>query len=110
MAKNHPLRSMRIIRGMTQIELAKAAGLSQQLMSKLENGSIRIGTERAQELATILECKAADLLPALAETSQPWTETAQELELLTAFRLLSDVNRKVIMQMAHTLRSLPVAS
>lgn len=96
------LRLRRIQRGLSQAALAKSAGISQQLMSKLEKGTIAMSPERAQSLAAILGCRAVDLLPAFA--NQPTPEGAEEAELLHVYRALSPDRRNVLMQMARTFR------
>ena len=56
------LRERRRAAGMTQAELAAAAGLSRSYLSEVECGRESISLERAARLADALECRLADLL------------------------------------------------
>ena len=56
------LRERRREAGMTQAELAAAAGLSRSYLSEVECGRESISLERAARLADALECRLADLL------------------------------------------------
>ncbi len=103
MATHHnPLKFKRIGAGMTQAALASAAGISQQLMSKLESGLIDLKPERAQEFAKILGCSAIELLPAFQ--TDPATEQ-QEVEMLRIYRDLDPSNQDMLVQFARTLHA-----
>ncbi|MBI4785462.1 MAG: helix-turn-helix transcriptional regulator [Chloroflexi bacterium] len=56
------LRERRKQQGMTQAELAVAAGLSRSYLSEVECGQESISLERAERLAEALGCKLSDLL------------------------------------------------
>ena len=99
----NPIRLRRIAKGMTQSELASAAGISQQLMSKLESGKINLKPEKAVEFAEILGCRPAELIPALALSPQPETKNLQELRLLTLYRELKPDQQIVISNMAELM-------
>jgi transcriptional regulator with XRE-family HTH domain len=96
------LKVRRIQRGLSQAALAASVGISQQLMSKLEKGTISMTPERAQTFAAILGCKAIDLLPAFA--NQPTPEGAEETELVQLYRAIDTDQRRILMQIARTLR------
>jgi transcriptional regulator with XRE-family HTH domain len=102
METNTTLRLRRIQRGMSQAALAASAGISQQLMSKLEKGKIALTPERAQTFAALLGCKAIDLLPAFA--GQPVPEGNEEAELLRIYRALTPDKRAMLAQIARTFR------
>ena len=106
MTQTNPLRLRRIAKGMTQSAVAAAAGVSQQFLSKLENGRAQINAEKATLFAGILGCRPAELLPALTLTPQPDTEGVMELELLMLFRRLSPHDRSVYLAIGRTLEGL----
>jgi DNA-binding XRE family transcriptional regulator len=56
------LRQRRLETGMTQAELAAAAGLSRSYLSEVECGREGLSLERAARLADALECSLIDLL------------------------------------------------
>jgi len=98
-----PLRLRRIAKGMTQADLAEAAGISQQLLSKLESGKINMKPEKAVLFAEILDCRPAELMPALAMTPQPETQNLQELKLLTYYRSLTPDQQQTIYSLAEVM-------
>lgn len=98
-----PLKLRRVTAGMTQHELASAANISQQKLSKLETGAARMKASDAMTLANLLGCRPAELLPELALTQQPDTDSEQELDLLQQFRQLSPTNRSHIMTLVASM-------
>ena len=56
------LRQRRLETGMTQAELATAAGLSRSYLSEVECGREGLSLERAAKLADALKCPLVDLL------------------------------------------------
>lgn len=101
----NPLRLRRLAKGMTQADLAKAAGISQQLLSKLESGKIRISAPKAVQFAELLDCRPAELLPALAMSPQPETKNTRELMLLEMFRSLNDEQQDILYNLASLMVS-----
>lgn len=57
------IRTRRKARKMTQIELAKRAGLSQAGLSTIEGGEDNVKVETLRGIATALGCATVDLLP-----------------------------------------------
>jgi molybdate-binding protein/transcriptional regulator with XRE-family HTH domain len=55
------LRKFRLARGLSQLELAKKAGLSRQSLSALESGRVVPGTDVALRLAQALDCRLESL-------------------------------------------------
>jgi DNA-binding XRE family transcriptional regulator len=64
-----PLRFWRTKRGMTQAELASAAGLSQSFLSDLETGKAEGGARALRALADALCVTLDDLVPGAAEAA-----------------------------------------
>jgi DNA-binding XRE family transcriptional regulator len=62
-AGSAPLRAIREHRGLTQMALAAAAGLSQTIISKLESGERTAKAPQLKALALALQVSAADLIP-----------------------------------------------
>jgi cyanate lyase len=52
--------------GIYAVDVARAAGLSASVLSRLQNGHQRATAEQAQRLADLLELPVADLFPELA--------------------------------------------
>ncbi len=62
------IRELRIARGLSQEDLAQAIGRQKALVSKLENGKIKLNQQYMELLAEALSCALADLLvPAAAK-------------------------------------------
>lgn len=58
------IRELRDVRGMTQAELSKAAGINRITLSKIERGHEDVGILRLTRLATSLDVSVADVLEA----------------------------------------------
>lgn len=56
------LRSLRIQKGWTQLELAFNAGLTPTTVSRLENGWQSPNLDTARRLATVLDCRLDELV------------------------------------------------
>ena len=52
-------------RGMTQAELARAAGLSRITIAKYETGKIGMSVRSAQKLSSALGCAVGDIIPVI---------------------------------------------
>lgn len=59
----HPLREIRLVRGLTLEELADQTDLSPSYLSRLESGSRRLNADIMNKLANALGCHPGDLLP-----------------------------------------------
>lgn len=69
-AKAHTLRSIRAVLGLTQEELADAAGISARTLASLESGDTATQVGKLEALANAISargfaCSAADLLAAV---------------------------------------------
>lgn len=56
------IRSLRLERGLSQIELAEKVGISQAMLCYIERGTRVVSLPLAAQLASILGCKLEDLL------------------------------------------------
>jgi transcriptional regulator with XRE-family HTH domain len=56
------VRIIRELQGMSQNELANAAGIPQSTISAIENDRVNLGVERAKQLARVLKCHPAVLV------------------------------------------------
>lgn len=100
MSNQSPLRLRRISAGFTQAALASAAGISQQLASKLENGHVAMTPEHAKRFASILGCSALDLLPDLSGATP---DDQDEMELVLIYREMPDHLRENFLNLGRTL-------
>jgi transcriptional regulator with XRE-family HTH domain len=51
----HPVRMMRVSKGLTQLQLAKAVGTTKTFVSKIENRSLNLSVEKAKILASYFD-------------------------------------------------------
>ena len=56
------VRAGREINGLSQVELAKATGLTQSAISGIETGALTLGAERAERIARVLRVHPGVLL------------------------------------------------
>jgi transcriptional regulator with XRE-family HTH domain len=56
------VRIIRELQGLSQNELAAAAGIPQSTISAIENDRVNLGVERAKQLARVLKCHPAVLV------------------------------------------------
>ena len=56
------LRGLREARRLSQNALARLSGIPQSAISAIENNRIRLGIDRARQLALALRCHPADLV------------------------------------------------
>ena len=97
------IRRFRELKGLSQIELAKALGESRQTVYKYETGVVaNIPFSKIEKIANILECSPTDLtgwqrdnVVLLREDSAPYL-SRQEQELLVAWRRATDKEKMII--------------
>ena len=85
--ENNVTNRLKILRkqaGLTQMELAKKAGLSQAHIANIENGKRDIDFGAAMKLARALNIKACELLPLEEQTEEVLTD--EEKEFICLFR------------------------
>lgn len=56
------VRILRELQDLSQNELAKLSGIAQSTISAIENDRVRLGVERAKQLARALKCHPAVLV------------------------------------------------
>ena len=59
---NHQIRTLRLVRGMSQVELARRLGVTKQSVSKWENDNIQPSIEMLKKLADIFSVSTDYLL------------------------------------------------
>ena len=62
MSVGESLRIIRELQELNQSELATASGIPQSTISAIENDRMKLGIERARELARVLQCHPAVLV------------------------------------------------
>jgi transcriptional regulator with XRE-family HTH domain len=77
------LAAARQARGMSQGWLAKRIGVSVGLVQAYEHGRTRIAVERLMELAEVLHCDAANLLPPPPRHPAAWLHDADRPAMTT---------------------------
>lgn len=68
---SHPLRDIRLSRGLTLEELAEIASLSPSYLSRLESGTRRLNVDTIEKISAALQCNPGDLLV----TGDKWIQT-----------------------------------
>ena len=82
MAKNR-IRELRKERGLTQVELAKMLGVTQNAIYKLETGESDLNTKWMEKLSSAFNEKPEELLPI---EWQPQPISKEEEQILALFR------------------------
>lgn len=92
------IKQIREEAGLTTAQLAEKVRTSQQQISRLENGQLRLTWEWMQRVANALECHPLDLVegPAVPKDND-------EKELLKKFRGLEDRERQMFSHMLDGL-------
>lgn len=83
MNPNNRVRELRKKAGLSQIELANLAGISQPAISQIENDTRPLTIDWMRTLARILECAPADLL---SDTDNPDRLNQDERRLVQNYR------------------------
>lgn len=92
---NGPMRNLRMIRkarGLSQVELAEAAGCSQGLISRLETGGKNVTLDQIEAIADALKCQQWELF-AIDETRQ---------QLLDAINSASPDRRQALLMLLQS--------
>lgn len=67
---SHPLRDIRLSRGLTLEELSEISGLSPSYLSRLESGTRRLNVDTISRLSQALKCQPSVLLPGAERRGQ----------------------------------------
>lgn len=93
------LRTLRNLRGLTQVDIAKVAGISFQQIQKYELGRNRISASKLFEIATALDVAPSyffDGLEAPGESADIAPHSPEEAALLANFRALDKSTRAAV--------------
>lgn len=91
------VRELRKKAGLSQIELARAAGISQPAISQIENDTRPLTVDWMRTLARILGCQPADLL---GDEDNPYRPNEEEQALLAMWREADPAQREMIRRVA----------
>lgn len=57
------LKKQRVINGLTQLQVAKKAGMNPNAYAKIERGERRANTDTLEKICRALKVKSSDILP-----------------------------------------------
>ncbi len=98
------LRSMRLLLGRSQMDAAKAIGITFQQLQKYEKGSNRISAGRLHQLAVEYSCPVAWFFGEYDNSAiNPLTN--EELNFLHLLRSCSSDGRQIVFKLLETYRS-----
>lgn len=100
------IREVRLLRGMTQVNVANKLGLSFQQLQKYETGYNRVSASKMFEIAQLLDVEPAYFFEGLARAGMPEREALDERTAKAAQALSSisdDKIRAQIQSMIHEL-------
>lgn len=83
-AEAHPLRTIRLSRGLTLGELADTTGFSASYLSRLESGNRRLNIDTIVKLSKSLECSPNDLLSQNIDVPETTLTALRETESFEA--------------------------
>lgn len=89
------LLSLRKRMGMTQIEVAEAAGLAERTYADIERGSVNMRTETLLRICEVLHITPDEIL------TQSSALCAQEEELLARLHACNPKDRQTALQLLH---------
>jgi transcriptional regulator with XRE-family HTH domain len=105
------IRTLRVVRGLSQEKLGDAIGVTFQQVQKYEKGTNRVGGSRAIQIAAALGVRVAELYQGVEGEAQPTegesifaeasAKTPQELAMLRAFRNCTATARQAILNVAE---------
>lgn len=98
------VKTLRLMRGLSQVQLAEALGLTFQQIQKYETAANRISASRLVEIARILDVESSALLPDAARPSPPAILTKEEHEVLKYYGAIANPTlRASIMRVLRAL-------
>ena len=99
------LRQARIRLGLTQTDLATAAGISFQQIQKYERGDNRIAISTLARLRPVLGIEAVDLLPPLRQDGSAIPDPLAGLSLAKLFGQMLPQQQTALLEMAKAVTS-----
>lgn len=100
------IREVRLLRGMTQVNVAEKLGLSFQQLQKYETGYNRVSASKMFEIAQLLDVEPAYFFEGLPRAGVPQREALDERTAKAAQALSSITDEKIraqIQSMIHEL-------
>ena len=111
------LRQARVLKGLTQKDLAESIGLTHQAIQKYESGQSRLALSTLAMLRSHLGIEAADLLPALradgTAVSDPLAaigRSIQGLRLASLFGRMNPEQQQSLLNVAKAIVPEPVSA
>lgn len=102
------IKQHRLLRSITQEQLAAAIGVSFQQVQKYERGLNRVSASVLYQIACFFKVSPeeffGDCEPPAGQVLVADKQSRQELDLLNAIRRLSDEDRALVLTMAYRLR------
>lgn len=99
------IRMTRYERGMTQVDVAKAAGISQTILSRIETGYKNASPRTLQKISEVL---STPLIPLLQNSVSPgiaaYLDTPDMISFFENFQMISVKNQNIIMELVESLR------
>ena len=84
------IRVRRLYRGMRQVELARALGLTFQQVQKYESGANRVSASRLWEIAAVLETPIAYFFPKDTAIPDDYPQDQESIELARLYYAIAD--------------------
>ena len=99
------LRTLRMLAGLSQTELGKAAGITFQQLQKYEKGSNRVPAGHMYQFAAALECSPMDFYAGLEERGNGAIAYPTDLaiRLSKALAEIDDKSRKAVLAFVRSL-------
>ncbi len=96
------LRTIRVLRGLSQQKLGKKVGITFQQIQKYEHGTNRISAGRLYELANILEISVLDFYEGLGDLRRSTGIPCLTKEEVTWLKALNDLqSQKIKKKLCH---------
>lgn len=97
------VRSLRQQRGITQVELAQALGLTQSNVSAIERGARGITIHQVVELARVLRASTDEILGQSSQTGQKTTLPLKDRRFLRRLQMIEQLPKRDQQALLRTL-------
>jgi len=97
------VRSLRQQRGITQVELAQALGLTQSNVSAIERGARGITIHQVVELARVLRASTDEILGQSSQTGQKTTLPIKDRRFLRRLQMIEQLPKRDQQALLRTL-------